>query len=439
MLTDAYGNRVTTAHAETIAALDVYTAEWIGYGTRMREIFAAAEADPDCAVVNAAAASVHMALETRAGFAAAQPYLIRMRHAAQATTDRERLTVEAVEAWSRGDTDRALAQYRHLVHRHPSDIVAAKWGQYHAFNRGDLGAMLMLAQDIMPAHNGTAEAWGMLAFALEQNHRLYQAEDAALHALYLKASDPWAHHALAHAYETTDRPTDGIRFLQSAAPLWNDRGLFIREHNWWHLAQFYLDRGEYGHAVDIHDGKLWGAWPEFPQEQIGAISSLWRLELNGADVGSRWEAVAAKVTERAPEHILPLQDIHFVYALARAGRSKDLDAFLQSLARFATQSNDRRWAKVALPAARGVVAHARGQSANARELLFPVLDEIQHLGGSHSQRDVILYAWIHDSLKSAADPAFPEIVGERARVGSMQRFIDRLRRKRGHTLYREAA
>jgi hypothetical protein len=299
--------------------------------------------------------------------------------------------------------------------------------------------MLMLAQDIMPAHSGTAEAWGMLAFALEQSHRIYQAEDAALHALYLKASDPWAHHALAHAYETTDRLTDGIHFLQSAAPSWNDRGIFIREHNWWHLAQFYLDRGEYGHALEIHDGELWGAWPEFPQEQIGAISSLWRLELNGAYVGSRWEAVAAKVTERAPEHILPLQDIHFVYALARAGRSKEVDAFLQSLARFATESNDRRWAKVALPAARGVVAHARGQDANASELLFPVLDELQRIGGSHSQRDVILYTWVRASLASATDPAFPEMVSDRARVGSMERFIRRMHDHSGHVPFREAA
>jgi hypothetical protein len=276
----------------------------------------------------------------------------------------------------------------------------------------------------------------MLAFALEQSHRIYQAEDAALHALYLKASDPWAHHALAHAYETTDRLTDGIHFLQSAAPSWQDRGVFIREHNWWHLAQFYLDRGEYGHALDIHDLELWGAWPEFPQEQIGAISSLWRLELNGAAVNSRWASIAAKVAERAPEHLLPFQDIHFVYALARAGRS-EVDPFLHSLARFATQSNDRRWAKVALPAARGVVAHARGRYADASALLFPVLDELQRLGGSHTQRDVILYTWLRASLESGAEHVFPETVCERARVGSMQRFIHRIRDQGGS--YRRAA
>ncbi len=439
MLTDAYGNRVTTACAETIAALDLYTAEWIGYGQRLREIFVAAEADPDCALINACVASVHMALETKTGFAAAEPYLNRMRRAAEGITDRERLIVAAVEAWSRGDTHGALAQYRNLAHGYPSDIAAAKWGQYHAFSRGDVPAMLMLAQDIMPAHSGTAEAWGMLAFALEQSHRVYQAEDAALHALSLKASEPWAHHALAHAYETTDRLTDGIHFLQSAAPSWHDRGLFIREHNWWHLAQLYLDRGDYGHALDIHDARLWGAWPEFPQEQIGAISSLWRLELNGVPIGPRWDAIAAKVIERGPEHLLPFQDIHFIYALARAGRSREADAFLQSLVRFATQATDRRWAKVALPAARGVLAHARGQNLTASELLFPVLEELQQLGGSHSQRDVIFYTWLSASLGSGADPLFPEVVNDRARVGSMQRFIRRLRDRGDHILYREAA
>ncbi len=443
MLTDGYGNRVTTERADTIAALDVYTGEWIGYGKRLREIFAAADADPGCVLINACAASVHMALETKAGFAAAQPYLARMRHSAQSTTDREALAIAAVDAWSHGDTHTALAHYRRLVHRYPADIAAAKWGQYHAFNLGDTTAMLSLAQDTMAAHSGTAEAWGMLAFALEQSLRTYNAEDAALRALSLKASDPWAHHALAHAYETTDRLTDGIHFLESAAPSWRDRGIFIREHNWWHLAQFHLDRGDYGQTLEIHDRELWGPWPEFPQEQIGAISSLWRLELNGAAAGSRWDSIAAKVAERGPEHILPFQDIHFAYALARAGMSNELEDFLRSLKQFATRSRDRRWARIAMPVVQGVVAHARGQYARASELLFPTLDNLQQLGGSHSQRDVILYAWIHASSISnnrlPAEEDFPQSAADRAGVGSMQRFIHRLRDQSGHIHYRKAA
>jgi len=172
MKRDLYGNIVTTASADTIAAVDIYTADWIGYGQRLRTIFAAANADPDCAFVNACAAAVHMALEARSGFEAAQPYLARMRTQAHRVTDRECEFIAAVDGWSRGDTRGALEHTRNLAEQWPSDIASAKWGQYIAFNLGHAVAMRSLAEAVLPAHRGTAEAWSMLAFGEEQCHRL---------------------------------------------------------------------------------------------------------------------------------------------------------------------------------------------------------------------------------------------------------------------------
>src|SRR5258707_13094244 len=149
MARDAHGNVVTTSSAVTAAAIDIYTTDWTQYGTRLRTIFAAADADPGCAYVNACAASVHMALEAKEGFVAAIPYLERMRRNAPGATDREQMTIAAVDAWSLGETRIALAIYRELVERYPGDIAAAKWGQYHAFNLGDAVTMRAMAQSIL--------------------------------------------------------------------------------------------------------------------------------------------------------------------------------------------------------------------------------------------------------------------------------------------------
>lgn len=429
---DALGNPVTTNRPETIAALDSYAANWIGYGQQLRNVFPAADGNPDCAYLNACAASVHMALEARSGFASAQPYLERMRRTASVATERERSTIAAVDAWSRGEINRTLGIYRDHADLFPADIVAAKWGQYHAFNLGDAVSMRAIAQAILPEHRLTAEAWGMLAFAEEQCHQLDAAEQAALRAIELRTDEAWAHHALAHVYESQDRGADAIRFLTSKSEGWSSRSVFVREHNWWHLAMFHLDRSEPRRVLEIFDRHLWGTWPEFAQEQIGAVSALWRLELHGIDVGARWEAIAAKVAERGIEHVLPFHDLHFVYALARAGRTSLTDKFMRSLAQCAIEARDSVWTMVAFPVAQGIVAYARGEYSRAAMLLLPLLGQLHRLGGSHAQRDVFLMVWLDAALRSreysSVESVLTRRVKFRAGVGSMKRFIRKLQR-----------
>ncbi len=429
---DAFDNPVTTERTETRDAVDLYTAEWIGYGRHLRSVFAAADADPDCAYLQACAASVHMALEAKEGFAAAQPYLARMRKRAAFTNAREQLTIAAVEAWAMGETRIALAVYRDLVSRFPADISAAKWGQYHAFNLGDAVSMKILADSIMPAHGATGEAWGMLAFAEEQCHRVGAAEEAAMRAMALKPTDPWTHHALAHVFETQDRVAEGVAFLTAHAPAWDDRSIFVRGHNWWHLAQLHVDRDHHAEALKIYDQRIWGIWPEFAQEQIGATSALWRLELAGIDVGGRWAAVADKIAARGREHILPFHDLHFVYALARGGYRTETADFLRSLAHHAAEATESVWSVVALPVAQAVAAHARGDHARAAMLLLPMLGNFHRLGGSHAQRDVLIRTWIDAAMRSGSSADVEAFlatrVPSRAGIGSMKRFLRRIQK-----------
>lgn len=415
MLKDAHDLALSTAHPATVAAYDMYAADWIGYGTQVRSIFAAADADPGCAMVNAHAAAVHMALEAASGFRKARLHLTRARKAARDSSPREQAFVAAIHDWWRGNTGPAIKRLRAIVTEHPADIVSAKWAQYLAFNLGDAATMCDTAKDIMPAHRATAEAWGMLAFGHEQTNELELAEEAGRQALALKRSEPWAQHALAHVMETQGRIDEGIDFLTAHAPAWADRSIFIREHNYWHLALFHLDRDEPVRALQIFDDHLWGEWPEFAQEQIGAISALWRLELRGTYAGTRWNPVVAKVVERWHEHILPFHDLHFVYALARGGRRAQAKEFLASMARRGDKDDSGVWDSIAIPCAQGLVAYAEGRYDFAADLIGSVLPRLHLIGGSHAQRDVFTQTWIDAALRAGSHSAVAGVLSLRAK------------------------
>jgi hypothetical protein len=188
----------------------------------------------------------------------------------------------------------------------------------------------------------------------------------------------------------------------------------VREHNYWHLAVFHLDRDEPGRALEIFDKHLWGEWREFAQEQIGAISALWRLELRGADVGARWEPVVAKVIERWHEHILPFNDLHFVRALARTGKRRQVDDFIASMMRHGTNDLSGVWDSVAIPCALGLVAHAERRYSEAANLIGPVLKRLHLVGGSHAQRDVFVQTWIDSALRAGQHSAVADVVARRA-------------------------
>ncbi|MEQ1753323.1 MAG: tetratricopeptide repeat protein [Micropepsaceae bacterium] len=433
---DAYGLKVTNAAPETVTALDKFGRDWIGYGPDLGVLFPAARAEPACALASAYAGLLHMSLEAAEGYRAAAPFLATAQSHAGHVTQREQAIVDAALAWSRQDYPSSLKAFERATELAPPDIVAAKWGQYLAFNLGDAPAMLRLARNIMPQHRNTAEAWGMLAFAQEQSHQLHLAEDSCREALALNPHDAWAQHALAHVYETHGRLDEGISFFEAAAPGWNDRSIFMREHNYWHLALFHLDRDEPNAALKIYDDHLWGSWPEFAQEQIGAISMLWRLELRGVDTGERWQPVIKKVLERGREHIWPFHDLHYVFAIARSGSAAGAEEFLLSLKRKAA-SIGGAWSAVAAPAAAALVAYCQGRYAESSDLLTGVVPSLHLIGGSHAQRDIFVQTWIDASLRANNVSAVAHALDERqrARPGVLvhKRDLERLKNARSHS------
>jgi len=392
MIKDRFDLPVSAARADAVAAYDAYALAFLSYGPDVRALFPAADGSPDAPLLQAHAAALHMAFEAVEGFEKAEEYLVRMRAAAARATPREAAFCAAVEAWATHDFKGALAALEAMTAAWPADLCALKWGQYHAYNLGDDAALARLGERAMIAWRGAPYAHGMRAFGLEQSHRIGEAEDEARRALSIEPGDAWAHHALAHVYETYGRAEEGARFMRAQSRWWADRGVFIREHNWWHAAVFDVARGRPDAALDLYDARLVGEWPEFPQEQIGAISMLWRLELRGVDVGDRWLAQLEQARARAGETILAFHELHYVYAIARAGSGAETDAHLAAIERRAERDDPYAdvWREAALPAARAVAAFAQGRREEAAEGLARALPRLQEIGGSHAQRHVFI-------------------------------------------------
>ena len=431
MQRDAQGLAVSTDAAEAVAAIDRFVDQFLGYGTDAGVILKGAAADPECVLANALAGALHLFLESGDAPRLAAPFLdAAHRHVARAD-ERERLWLGAVDAWAVGAPDRAIAAHWELARRYPRDIASAKLGQYHLFNRGDLTGMLGMAEAVFGANRESPYMHGMLAFGLEQNHRLRDAEAAGRRATEMLRREPWAHHAVAHVMETEGRVEEGIAWMQAHADTWDDCNSFMLTHNWWHLALFRLDADDTAGALELYDRRIWGVWKEYSQDQVNAISLLARLELRGVDVGLRWQDVARYVEPRFHEHVEPFLDLHYLYALARAGRGSAVAEMRASLADHAAHATRRAWADVALPLASGLAAHAAADYRTACRELGSVRHRLQEIGGSHAQRDLFHQIWIDAALRSGeCTLALADIearVSARPGVASGHRLLARAR------------
>ncbi|BBC26877.1 tetratricopeptide repeat protein [Pseudanabaena sp. ABRG5-3] len=391
MLKDAQGLAVNTVSEVAITAINSYTEQCLGYGNRAEfSILAAVAADPKSVLANTFTAAYYLTQENKTDFQQAIPYLQQAKAYLAQANEREKLHFWATEAWANKKIDRAIAYCEEIVARYPQDLLAVQQGQYHYFYQGDRSGLTSIAGAVLNANVGNHYLMGMLAFGLEQSHKLAEAERLARFALEINRADPWAQHAVAHVMETQGRYREGITWMQSFADTWENCNSMLYTHNWWHVALFYLADGEISKALTIYDTHIWGkAQKSSPKDQVGAISLLMRLELLGIDVGNRWQQLSFHLHDRLHEHALPFQDLHYVYALARAGQLHLVTEMLVSMNNYAQNipvCSQKTWQDVAIPIARGAIAHAIYDWRKAVKELKPVIHRLHEVGGSNTQR-----------------------------------------------------
>ena len=412
--------------ASAAAAIDDFV---LGFLACERRVLAPlALAAPERGVLlQAYGAMLQLFAETNEAPALAAPYLRGALDPAAPALPRERLFARAIAAWAEGAIVRALELLEQLLAEWPRDLVALKLAQQLAFARGDAPRMLRLALGSRAAAADLAYWHGLAAFGYEQCHWLREAEAAARRALALQPREPWAQHALAHVMLTEGRFAEGREFMRAASAQWSGLNSFMETHNWWHLALFEIELGELDAALALYDRQVWGVDKSYSQDQVGAVSLLARLELAGADPGPRWAELAGYLAARRADHVDPFLSLQYLLGLARAGRpeARDLLDHLRVWAPGAPADGRACWQQVALPAAAGLMAHARGDFEAAIAGLGQVLPRLQEIGGSHAQRDLFEQLYVDALLRSGRDAAAQNLLQPRLNATPASRRLAR--------------
>lgn len=370
--------------------------------------------------------------------------------------EREAAHSAAIGAWVDGDWHGAARHLDHLLVQWPADLLGLLVGHQLDFFLGDASNLRdrvgRSLHSVDPEHPHHGFMRGMFAFGLEESGHYEQAERHALAALDANPDDVWAVHAAVHAYEMRGLIDTGIGFLRNREDDWGENNLFS-VHNWWHLGLFLLEAERAHDALRIYDDRIHNAASTgVPLEMLDASAMLWRLHLDEADTGGRFERLAdawATRTDETPWYAF--NDLHAVIAFAGAGRTADARAMILRLERYVHAATDRHASnakmteEVGLPACRAVLAYTEGRFGDVVDEVVPVRTILARFGGSHAQRDVLQRTLVVSAIRSGQLDLARSLIGERLAVRETSayslRLLAEVQRRRGddHTARRTDA
>ena len=215
--------------------------------------------------------------------------------------------------------------------------------------------------------------------------------------------------------EMQGRAEDGIGWMIAREAHWAGDDNFFKVHNWWHRALCHLDVGQADKALALYDGPIRATHSRVALDLVDASALLWRLQMCGVDVGTRWAEVADGWTDHADGQLYPFNDLHAAMAYLGAGDDVAVDRLLAALERNAAGTTETsHWIRtIGLPLTHGFVAFARGQYADCVASLHPVRFVAHNFGGSHAQRDVIDWTLTEAALRASLPGVASALAHER--------------------------
>jgi tetratricopeptide (TPR) repeat protein len=394
MLTDGYGLPLSTASA---AARDAYVqgceSKLTMYPDAIEAFDRAIAADPNFALAHAARAHLLLergdAMAARASMAAAKPPSGRL-------SEREASHVAFFDLLVAGESEAALAALLVHLDAWPRDVLVLGTT---AFTNGLIGSsgragqkrmLLELLDRLAPSYG---DDWWFTAhhgMALSENGERDAARPKIDRSLAQNPKNPWAAHARAHlCYEEGD-PNAGRTFLASWLTTYPRNGL-LYSHLSWHRALGELEAGDAEAALrlfrdafapDVHSGP--------PRGKVNdAVSFLWRWELAGHPRDTEaWRIMHDFAADAFPRAGAAFSDMHIALAEAVVGDDAALEARAQQMNELAR--NGRYPSGPCVPAvSRAFAAFERRDFAAAIEVLEPIVDELERIGGSRAQLDLV--------------------------------------------------
>jgi hypothetical protein len=356
---------------------------------------------------------------------------------------RDRALAAAADRLAGGDWHGGTAALDQVLAEHPRDVLALQVAHLMDFYRGDALNLRNRVARVLPHWSagvpGYAYVLGMHAFGLEECNQYPEAEATGRRAFELSGDDSWAIHAVTHVMEMQGRVDEGVAWLEGRREAWAAPDNGFAFHNAWHLALFHLDRADHAAALALYDQWLAGA-SAMALSRVDATALLWRLMLEGVDVGNRVGAIADawEGDLDAEGGFYAFNDFHAALALAQAGRTQGLERLMAVVHRAASaqDANGEMERQVGLGACQAAIALCDGQPRLAAELLAGIRDGASRFGGSHAQRDLLTLTLVEAATRDGhgrlAEHYLAERLVQRPANRWGLRLLDRARRAVPH-------
>ena len=431
MSTDAQGQELTNATAETARHIDEATRAFIlAYGDANAHLAAAREAAPDCVMAHLAQAWIQALSNDPATIVLARKSLAGS--ADLAMNAREGTHRAALAAAVDGDWAAASGILdRHLL-SHPFDILAHQVVMRLDGFQGRFHWVADRTARALPFWSKSQPGYGLLlsfyGFGLEEAGDYRRAEDISRASAELEPHGYWPHHAVSHVLEMTGRPAEGVAWMESRAPLWSAPGNANRVHIWWHKTLFHVELGQFDEALAIYDDAILATLRPVGTSLCNGTALLWRLETLGCDAGERWQHLMPLWKERASGSSSPFNDIHYAMTALRAGQPEALEPLLVAMRQTASRRDGMgaAYRDLAVPVVEAMAAFDQRDYAATLERLLPVRFDLWRMGGSKAQRDLVDWTLTEAALRSGNREMALSLANERLalRPGSVpnQRF-----------------
>jgi tetratricopeptide (TPR) repeat protein len=255
---------------------------------------------------------------------------------------------------------------------------------------------------------------GMYAFGLEETGRYDRALAAARKSLGLAPDNAAAVHVIAHVFEMTGPPDQGIAWLRETQPIWVGNAGY-RIHLAWHLALFQLDAGLANDALSTYDDLIAPQLNGGNSGLVDASALLWRLQLHGTGSQSRWRGVTRLWMRRHTIVNRAFELVHAVMALAGSkqhARARELAKRLRSDTMLRGRSGSEELA-LAGPLIAAIMSFGRGDYDGAVKSISAIRVAVDRCGGSVAQCDLIQLTLLEAALRGQRTRLARRLAAER--------------------------
>ncbi|XP_075458837.1 tetratricopeptide repeat protein 38 isoform X2 [Ascaphus truei] len=327
----------------------------------------------------------------------------------QPLTEREQLHVDAVETFAKGRLPKACDLWEQILQNHPTDVLALKFSQdtyfylgYHTQMRDSVARVLPYWTPKIPF---SSYVKGMYSFGLLETNFYDQALKVAYEALSVDEKDAWSVHTIAHVHEMKADLENGLAFMQTSETNWKGSDM-LACHVYWHWALYFIEKGDYEAALTVYDNHI--APHCFTSGSMLDIvdnsSMLYRLQMEGANVGGRWSKLVQITKKHAKDHILIFNDLHFLMSSLGTKDHEMTTQLMESLQEAAKSPGDNHEhamiGHLGFPLCQALIEFDNGNYDKAVDLIHPIRYQIPRIGGSNAQRDLFNQVLIRAAINS---------------------------------------